>query len=730
MDVSDLLDGLNDPQRMAVSHGNSPLLVLAGAGSGKTRVLVHRIAWLIRVQGLSPMQLFAVTFTNKAAAEMRHRIEDLLAMPVRGMWVGTFHGLAHRILRRYHDDANLPENFQIIDADDQQRIIKRILKELEIDETRLSAKQALWFVNQQKEEGVRARGVNPDGDYFLVQMKAIYTAYEALCQRSGLVDFAEILLRCFELLRDNEDLRRHFQQRFQHFLIDEFQDTNDIQYRLIRLLCVHNAITIVGDDDQSIYGWRGAKVENIQRFENDYENTKVVRLEQNYRSSATILAAANAVIDNNQARLGKNLWTAGEEGENISVYTAFNEQEEARFIAERIQQHYQEHHCYESIAVLYRSNAQSRVIEEALIREAIPYRIYGGFRFFERAEIKDTLSYLRLLYSRDDDAAFERVVNTPTRGIGDRSVQLIRDYAKEKELSLWRAAHSMLENQSLSGRAKNAVQDFMALIDSLANDYENLSLDQQIFHLIRDSGLFRMYQTKERGEKWQARKENLEELVNAAREFSQLVEDEIEVEDEAVLSPVAAFLNHAALEAGSGQENEDSDCVQMMTMHSAKGLEFPLVIMAGMEENLFPHQMSIEDPDGLEEERRLCYVGITRAMEKLIMTLAQRRRLFGKESRPYPSRFLSEIPANLIKEVQALPTWPTNSPSFSGSGSFASATAEGEFCLGQRIKHEKFGAGTILDIEGESDSAVVHINFDEVGSKRLVLAYAKLAVIP
>ena len=710
MDVTPILESLNDAQRQAVTAPAKPTLVIAGAGSGKTRVLVHRAAWLIDVEGVSPQGLLAVTFTNKAAAEMRSRIEGLLNMPVNHLWIGTFHGLAHRMLRRHWREAGLPQNFQIIDADDQLRLIKRLLKNLEIDDGRWVPREIQYFINAQKDEGDPNRR----------QMIALYEEYETLCARGGLVDFAELLLRAHELWRDNSELLEHYRRRFQHLLVDEFQDTNAIQYAWLRLLAGREGVPfVVGDDDQSIYRWRGARVEHIHQFQKDFPQTSIVKLEQNYRSTATILNAANAVIAHNSSRLGKNLWTDGADGEPIKVYAAYNERDEADFVIGRLRDWIEHGHLRADAAVLYRSNAQSRVLEEALINAGLPYRVYGGLRFFERAEIKDALAYLRLIANRDDDSSFERVVNRPTRGIGARTVETMRAYARANACSLWRAAGAVASDE-LNGRAANAVLAFMNLIEKLAADASALELPDQVDHVIHMSGLVDFFK-KDKGEKGETRVENLLELVSAAKSFDPDPAEE--------MSPLDEFLSHAALEAGEGQAEAWEDCVQLMTMHSAKGLEFPLVFLCGMEDGLFPHQRSIADPDGLEEERRLCYVGITRAKQSLYVTYAEQRRLHGMDNYSQPSRFITEIPAEYIEEirprVQVARPLHSSATSTRRSSSIA-ADAELGIRLGQRVRHGKFGDGVILNCEGQGAHARVEVNFETAGTKWLVLSYANL----
>ncbi|MHC9512077.1 DNA helicase II [Kangiella sp. M94] len=722
MDATSIIQPLNDAQKEAVTAPNKALLVLAGAGSGKTRVLVHRIAWLVQVERISAHSILAVTFTNKAAKEMLGRVEDMLAMPARGMWIGTFHSIAHRLLRAHYRDVGLPEGFQILDAQDQLRVIKRVMKELNLDDNEWPPKQAQWFINAKKDDGLRPGDIHHHGDFFVSTMVKVYYAYEEACKRGGLVDFNELLLRAYELWANNPHLLKHYQDRFQHILVDEFQDTNAIQYAWIRLLCNdNNRITIVGDDDQSIYGWRGARIENIQQFEKDFPDCKVSRLEQNYRSTSTILKAANAVIANNQDRMGKSLWTEGNQGEPIILYSAFNEQEEARFIAARIEDWIQQGNSYDDIAILYRSNAQSRILEDAMLQKNIPYRIYGGLRFFERAEIKDTLAYMRLMANRDDDTSFERVVNQPARGLGEKSVDLIRSQAREEQTSLWQAANKMVVEQLLPPRARTAMSSFLHLINELESSTAELDLWEQTDIVIEHSGLLEMY-SKEKGEKGQARKENLQELVSATREFDP---DEVVPDELPDMTPLQAFIAHATLEAGETQADEYQESVQMMTLHSAKGLEFPLVFIAGVEEKLFPHQMSLDEPGGLEEERRLAYVGITRAMKQLYLTFAEKRRIFGRETYPQQSRFIREIPDELLTEVRL--NTQVQRPVFNRSAKSPIRRKGPEgFYLGQLVKHPKFGTGIIINYEGEGPQASVQINFEKEGLKKLMLAYAKL----
>jgi DNA helicase II / ATP-dependent DNA helicase PcrA len=720
-DVTPILASLNDAQRKAVTAPPVPLLVIAGAGSGKTRVLVHRAAWLIEVEGASPESLLAVTFTNKAAAEMRGRIESLLHIPVNHLWIGTFHGLAHRMLRRHWQEAGLPQNFQIIDSDDQLRLIKRLLRGLELDENRWVPREIQYFINAQKDEGLRPEHLDDERDPNRRQFISLYRSYQDVCDRGGLVDFAELLLRAHELWRDNADLLLHYQRRFRHLLVDEFQDTNAIQYAWLRLLAGSTGIPFaVGDDDQSIYRWRGARVEHIYRFQKDFPTARVVKLEQNYRSTSTILNAANAVIANNRSRMGKNLWTEGKEGLPIRVYAAYNERDEAEFVIGRLREWSEQGNPRADAAVLYRSNAQSRALEEALLNAGLPYRVYGGLRFFERAEIKDALAYLRLMSNRDDDGSFERIVNRPTRGIGARTVEAMQSYARANSCSMWRAAGAVASDE-LGGRASVAAVTFMNIIERMARETDGLALHDQVDHVIQRSGLIEFFQ-KEKGERGETRVENLEELVSAAKSFEPDPAAEMTVLDE--------FLAHAALEAGEGQADAWEDCVQLMTMHSAKGLEFPLVFLCGMEDGLFPHQRSIADPQGLEEERRLCYVGITRAKETLYITYAEQRRLHGMDSFSQPSRFIGEIPEELVEEIRprvqvVRPRYTSTRPKARPAGSMAPG-AELGLRLGQRVRHGKFGEGVILNCEGQGAHARVEVNFENAGTKWLVLSYANL----
>ncbi|MEO7773767.1 MAG: DNA helicase II [Steroidobacteraceae bacterium] len=748
MDLSPLLNPLNDAQRAAVTAPVGPTLVLAGAGSGKTRVLVHRIAWVIQAEGASPHNILAVTFTNKAAGEMRARIETLLGIPGGSMWVGTFHGIAHRLLRLHWREANLPQGFQILDSEDQLRVIKKLLKAQGLDETRFVPRDIQYFINKQKDEGLRPRQIKAGNDPVLQQMLKFYTDYDEACARSGVLDFAELLLRAYELWRDNESLIAHYRRRFTHVLIDEFQDTNSIQYAWAKLIAgPGGAPFVVGDDDQSIYRWRGAKVENLQRFSRDFPHATMHRLEQNYRSTGNILKAANALIQHNSARLGKNLWTSGQAGALIRIFAAYNERDEADFVLHRILEHVRGGGLRKDVAVLYRSNAQSRQFEEVFLSARVPYKVYGGLRFYERAEVKDALAYLRLICNRDDDASFERVVNLPTRGIGAKTLDALRAEAKATSVSLWRAAlgpaigqMGLATGSVAQGKGAASMQVFLALIERLADEIEALPLHEQIDHVLQQSGLIEHHK-KDKADRGEARIENLEELVSAARNFDSDSEDSRssapidpaneEAVVDAALPPLEAFLAHAVLESGEGQAEAWEDCVQMMTLHTAKGLEFPIVFLGGMEDGLFPHQRSLEDLESLEEERRLCYVGVTRAMQQLYLSYAEQRRLHGMDSYGMPSRFIAEIPAEVVEEVRpkVRPSHPRPQPATHFRAPREETSQIPGMRLGKRVRHAKFGEGVILSLEGAGPQARVQVNFAQQGAKWLMLTYANLEVL-
>lgn len=752
MDISEIIDPLNKAQRQAVCSEAQNTLVLAGAGSGKTRVLVHRIAWLVQVENVSPYSIMAVTFTNKAAGEMRFRIENLLKTPIRSMWVGTFHGLAHRLLRAHWMDAGLVENFQIIDSDDQLRLIKRLMKEIGIDEKQHPAREIQWFINESKDNGLRTAQLSSAEFHNREYLLDVYGQYEDLCQRSGLVDFAELLLRAHELWLHQPHLLKHYQQRFKHILVDEFQDTNTIQYAWLKVLSGNNLPNtdmhtfVVGDDDQSIYGWRGAKIEHIREFTHDFKagGTETVRLEQNYRSTGNILEAANSVIANNSERLGKELWTDDSDGDLLQIYKAFNETDEAAYVAGQISKWIEHGGKRSDVAILYRSNAQSQPHEYELVKRGIPYRVYGGLRFYDRAEIKDALAYMRLIANRQDDAAFERIINTPTRGIGQRTLDIIRQTAKETQQNLWTTAVNLIVSKGLSARAATAVQKFIDLIDELqVIEADDMSLAEQVTHVIEVS-LLKEFHGKENSERAQAKVENLDELVNAAKRFDDegdplllavnegMLNDSAEEAAESV-SPMAEFLAHAALEAGEGQAEEWQDCIQLMSLHSAKGLEFELVFLCGLEQGLFPHKNALQDFVGgrLEEERRLCYVGITRARQQLHLSHAECRTIYGRSEVSYPSQFLSEIPASLVSQVRAAannlsPTAHSGAQNNIGYRPDYGSDDDVEVYIGQRVSHKKFGEGLVIDIEGSGARARVQVSFDNNGTRWLMLNIANL----
>jgi DNA helicase-2/ATP-dependent DNA helicase PcrA len=741
MDLSPILAPLNDAQREAVTAPVGAVLVLAGAGSGKTRVLTHRVAWLVQAEGASPHSILAVTFTNKAAGEMRARIEALLGIPGSALWVGTFQG------------------FQILDGDDQLRIIKKLLKTQGLDDARWVPREIQYFINNNKDEGHRPKALKDGNDPTRRQLIRLYQDYEDACQRAGVVDFAELLLRAFELWRDNPELVAHYRRRFRHVLVDEFQDTNSIQYGWLKLLAgADGAPFAVGDDDQSIYRWRGAKVENLQQFRRDFPKALLCRLEQNYRSTSTILNAANALIAHNSGRLGKNLWTNDAKGEPIRIYAAFNERDEAEFVLQRIREWVAHGGLRRDIAILYRSNAQSRVFEEVFLSARVPYKVYGGLRFFERAEIKDALAYLRLVSNRDDDTSFERVINLPTRGIGAKSLDTLREAAKRDGSSLWKAAKacvgpSVMGEASLGAKATTAVQGFLQLIERLAVDTHDLALHEVVDQVLNASGLLEHHK-KEKADRGEARVENLLELVSAARGFEPDSAENLEPGQQP-MRPLESFLAHAVLESGEGQADAWEDCIQMMTLHTAKGLEFPVVFLAGLEDGLFPHQRSLNDLDSLEEERRLAYVGTTRAMKQLYLTYAEQRRLHGIDSYGMASRFIAEIPEELVEEVRprihagrpGAPAWGGARGGSSGGwrqagesrdgaggarGGAAGAAARLEepaapgMRLGARVRHGKFGEGVVLNVEGQGAHARVQVNFESQGTKWLMLQYANL----
>lgn len=721
-----LLNNLNTKQHEAVTSSLANILVLAGAGSGKTRVLVTRIAWLLEQGLLYADDVLAVTFTNKATVEMKERLNTLLPGAVDRLWVGTFHGICHRLLRRHYQEANLPLQFHIIDSDDQGRMIKRIIASMNLDPEKWPHKQAQSFINGKKDLGLRPAHIDVSYHRNETTLLAIYEAYEKACQMTGAIDFGEILLRAHELLRDNPLILQLYQDRFKAILVDEFQDTNTIQYAFIRLLAGSRAsVMVVGDDDQSIYGWRGACIENIQQFVEDFKPVTLIRLEQNYRSTETILQAANALIANNDSRMGKELWTDLGKGEKITVYTALNELDEAFFVAKHISHAIHQGQDPLDMAVLYRSNVQSRVIEDALMRSGIAYRIYGGMRFYERAEVKDCLSYLRLLLNPDDDSAFERIVNFPTRGIGDKTLDELSKIAKTEACSLWQAADRLLQSSLLSARAHSALTGFIVLISQLKETISSRDLDEQIETVIQKTGLHAHF-SKIKTENSESKLENLQELITAAREF-RYAHNTSQYEN---FSLLAEFLANTFLEAPerNGTLSDDRDTlkgyVHLMTLHSAKGLEFPNVYLIGMEEGVFPSHQSQACPKRLEEERRLCYVGLTRAKERIILSYAEIRRQYGRTERHVPSRFLNELPKELLEKRACRELM--KKPLFNRSSMAAETAALAGFSLGQEVKHATFGQGIILSVEGSGDHARVEVKFKDIGSKWLVLAYAKL----
>ena len=710
MQAEQILDQLNEQQREAVTSSGNNVIVVAGAGSGKTRVLVHRIAWLIDIEQVAPQNIFAVTFTNKAAKEMNSRVSDILGFESKGMWIGTFHGIAHRFLRLHWSDAGLDQNFQILDADDQLRQVKKIIKESLFDESRYPPKEIVWYINSQKDLGLRPeKSKSKKGfEHFL----DVYSSYEKLCRQNSFVDFGELLLKFYETLKNNQKLLEHYRYRFENILVDEFQDTNEIQYQIIKLMTgEHGNAFIVGDDDQSIYRWRGANPDSMPRFRKDFANIRSVKLEQNYRSTKNILNAANSIISNNRGRLEKNLWTEEDNGPLIKLHQNFDEYEEASNIIEVIESK-SGRLKLSDIAILYRSNAQSRVIEEALLRKSIPYRVYGGFRFFDRAEVKDALAYLRLTQNIADDIAFERASSMPPKGIGSQTMDKVKKYASYEGLCLYVAADQLIQSKSLSGRALNSLSSFLALISETKKIIAEKSLEKQ-FELVIEQSKLIPYLKEKKTEQSATKIDNIMELINAAHGYRQPFED-----DE--LSPIQSFLAHAVLESGENQASEWQESVQLMTMHSAKGLEFPLVFIAGMEDGLFPHTRSQLDPGGLEEERRLCYVAVTRSMRELYISYSNQRMLHGNMMSCQPSRFLYEIPNELIDELSTLGLQPMKKKL---------RKRNSETLLGKLVQHSSFGEGVVIAVEGDGDNKRVQVNFQSEGLKWLVLGYANLKIM-
>jgi DNA helicase-2/ATP-dependent DNA helicase PcrA len=721
------LTGLNEPQLEAVTLPHQSALILAGAGSGKTRVLTTRIAWLIQTGQASPAGLLAVTFTNKAAKEMLARISSMLPINTRGMWVGTFHGLCNRMLRAHFREAGLPQLFQILDSQDQLALIKRMMKAANVDEERFPARQIAWYINSHKDAGKRANDAD-DYDDFSRRMKELYAIYDEQCQREGVVDFAELLLRCYELLSKNEILRDHYRGRFHNILVDEFQDTNRLQYLWLRMLAGGgNAIFAVGDDDQSIYAFRGASAANMQDLQKDFAVEKVIKLEQNYRSHGHILDAANALIDHNRKRLGKNLWTSEGKGEPLRVYEAGSDIDEASFIVEEVKSLHHDGLRLSEIALLYRSNAQSRVLEHGLFNAGIAYRVYGGLRFFERQEIKHALAYLRVLASDEDDGALLRIINFPTRGIGNRALEQLQEAARSAGVSLWTAAKEKAlakVGREEPGVVKKGVDSFVALIASMRAACSGLTLPEIIGHVIEHSGLKQHYAKEREGAD---RLENLDELINAAAGF---IADGAQ-ED----TSLTGFLTHAALEAGDNQAQAGADALQLMTVHSAKGLEFHSVFISGLEEGLFPHENSLSEADGKEEERRLMYVALTRARRRLYLSFAQSRMLHGQTRYNIASSFFTELPEGLLKRINRAGTYASHAPAVHEQrGNYAAtertmvvSDVESPWRIGQNVTHPKFGAGVIVNAEGRGGDARVQVNFHRNGTKWLALEYAKLS---
>lgn len=714
-------DELNEKQQQSVAlNEDVNALILAGAGSGKTRVLTHRIHYLVSAKNFHVDDILAVTFTNKAANEMKERLSELLRRPIGRMWVGTFHSLSHRLLRTHPVEANLSPTFQILDAQDQFRIVKRLMKENGVDETKFPIKQVQWFINQQKDEGILPHQINAEHNYFVKQSAKIFDLYEKHCQANDLVDFAGLLVKSYDLLKNNQSLLDHYQKKFCHILVDEFQDTNLIQYQWIKLLhAQHNHIFCVGDDDQSIYGWRGARIENIQKIENDFKPIEIIKLEQNYRSTGNILSASNAVIANNQNRLEKSLWTKSGDGELINVFNARTETEEAQYIVSEVEDQFNQGRNLSECAILYRSNAQSRVFEESLINRNIAYRIYGGLRFFERAEIKDAMSYVRLIEDTSDNIAFERIVNFPTRGIGLTTVEKIRTYAIEHHSDLFQSSIAILD--TLPARASNSLKAFIDLIESIKDKTQHLSLSEKIDSILLQSNLMNHY-SNDKTDKAGSKKENLEELVSAAKQYNH--------EEGSEINETQGFIALATLDSSGDSNQSNQDCVQLMTVHSAKGLEFPVVFLVGLEEDLFPSRQS-KDEQKLDEERRLCYVGMTRAMNTLTLSYASKRFIHGQSFYSMPSRFLDEIPINYLNYIKNSNNGiSTKSRKYDPSQYTKMASTDSSmYSIGQVVKHAKFGLGTVVNCEGSGDSMRLQIKFKKFGTKWLISSYANLEIV-
>ena len=718
MNLPEIVNELNNEQSQAVTlDGTQNALILAGAGSGKTRVLTHRIGYLVMQKNVHIDAVLAVTFTNKAANEMRERLNTLLRRPIRSMWVGTFHGLAHRLLRAHPIEANLSSQFQILDQKDQFRVVKRLMKENQMDEGKFPIKKVQWFINQQKDEGIRPGDIDAGHNYFIKKSLEVFVLYEKHCNDNDLIDFAELLVRSYELLKNNPALLSHYQTRFEHILVDEFQDTNTMQYKWIKLLFNgKNKVFCVGDDDQSIYGWRGAKIENIIKLEKDFAPLQTIRLEQNYRSTGHILKASNALIARNSNRMGKSLWTDSGDGELIDLYEARTEIDEADFVVSAIQKHLDNGASANECAILYRSNVQSRAFEERLIKYNIPYIIYGGLRFFERAEIKNALAYLRLMENTADSVAFERVVNFPTRGIGNATVEKVREFARKNQTNLFQAAISMAS--TLPTRATNALIGFTQLIEQMQDDTEHLDLSEKVAYLIKESGLVAHY-SNDKTDKTGSKTANLEELIADAKQYNH--------EEDSDMNETMGYISRTSLDSSGNGNVPPTQNVQLMTVHSAKGLEFPYVFLAGLEEDLFPSRQSKDEPYLMDEERRLCYVGMTRAMKKLTISFAIKRFLHGQSIYAYPSRFLSEFPEKHLNQIKQ--KYGATAQNYQKDDVFnqdIEPQANGDLSIGRTVKHSKFGFGTVLNFEGDGESARVQVKFKTAGTKWLISAYANL----
>ena len=722
MNSAPIVDGLNEKQQQSVTLSeDTNALILAGAGSGKTRVLTQRIHHLVTSKNRNVDDILAVTFTNKAANEMKERLSDLLRQPIGRMWVGTFHSLAHRLLRTHPIEANLSPTFQILDAQDQFRIVKRLMKENGVDEKKLKIKEVQWFINKNKDNGKLPQDIDVGYDYAKKQKVKVYDLYENFVQANDLVDFAGLLVKSFELLKNNHSLLNHYQNKFHHILVDEFQDTNQIQYQFIKILHnQNNHVFCVGDDDQSIYGWRGAKIENIQKLENDFKPIQVIKLEQNYRSTGNILGASNALIAKNQNRLEKSLWTESGDGDLINVFNARDEREEAQYVVSEIQTQFNQGRNLDECAILYRSNAQSRVFEESLIKHNLNYRIYGGLRFFERAEIKDAMGYVRLIENTSDSVAFERIVNFPTRGVGLSTIEKIRSYSSENNTDLFQSSIAIVD--ALPTRASNALQSFIHLIEAINDSTKNLTLSEKIDSILIQSGLMTHY-ANDKTDKAGSKRENLDELVTAATQYVH--------EEGNEMNETQGFVALATLDSSGESNQSNQKSVQLMTVHSAKGLEFPVVFLVGLEEDLFPSRQSKDEPHLLDEERRLCYVGMTRAMKSLTLSYASRRFLHGQSFYSVNSRFLNEIPRKFLNYIKN-PNSESRTITYENNNSSAkivSSKSDSIYSVGQVVKHSKFGMGTIVNYEGSGDSMRLQINFQKAGTKWLISSYANLEIV-